>query len=86
MEDQAGKNRNMDPALDIVMVTDTVNKISSDVIVTVLSGTEAAAGTSGQLNSKLTGIPGRETYPKFLIVLTMITIVIGIIFLRKLKQ
>lgn len=83
---QAGKNRNMDPALDIVMVTDTVNKISSDVIVTVLSGTEAAAGTSGQLNSKLTGIPGRETYPKFLIVLTMITIVIGIIFLRKLKQ
>ena len=31
----------IDPALDIIMVTDTVNEVSSDVIVTVLPGVEA---------------------------------------------
>ena len=84
---QAGKHQGINPALDIIMVTDTINEVNADVIVTVLSETEAAADiSSSPPNPKLTGVPGRETYPTILIILTIITIVIGIIFLRKLKD
>jgi hypothetical protein len=81
---RAGKNRSIQPALDIIMVTDTVNKVSSDVLITVLSGVEASSGvTAGPSNPKLTDVSESQTFPTILAVLIIFLIVFGILFLRK---
>ena len=77
---RAGSNKDMNPVLDIVMVTDTVNKISTDVIITV------ADISSVQKNQQPLETTGRKTYPKLLIFLTPLAIVVGFFAIRKFKH
>ena len=77
---KAGKNSSSTPALDIVMVTDTVNTVSTDAIIKV------AGASSDTLKPQPAGVSGIKIYPKILIVLTILTIFGGIIVIRKFKQ
>ncbi len=82
----AGKNRDIKPALDIIMVTDTVNAMSTDAIISVLVEPDVPNRASDPISSQPAGAGGKKTYPKILIVLTLLTIVGGIIVIRKFKQ
>lgn len=81
---KAGTNTSSDPALDIIIVTDSVNEVSTDAIVTVISTAKVGSGVSTGSTSA-SQVSGWQTYPKILIVLTIFTIVIGIIFFRKIR-
>jgi hypothetical protein len=76
----AGNNKDMNPVLDIVMVTDTVNKVSTDVIITV------AGISSAQKNPQPLETSGMKTYPKLFIFLTPLAIVVGFFAIRKFKH
>jgi len=77
---RAGNNKEMNQVLDIVMVTDTVNKLSTDVIITVTGVSPA------QKNPQLLETAGRTAYPKLLIFLTPLAIVVGFFAIRKFKN
>ena len=77
---KAGKNSSSTPALDIIMVTDTVNRVSTDAIIKV------AGASSDTLKPQPAGVSGIKIYPKILIALTILTIFGGIIVIRKFKQ
>ena len=77
---KAGINTSSTPALDIIIVTDTVNKVSTDAVITV------AGLSSAQKNPKSPETTGRKTYPKLLIFLTPLAIVVGFFAIRKFKN
>ncbi len=77
---RAGNNKEMNQVLDIVMVTDSVNKVSTDVIITVTGVSPA------QKNPQLLETAGRTAYPKLLIFLTPLAIVVGFFAIRKFKN
>ena len=78
---KAATNTNPTPALDIVMVTDTVNQVSTDIIITVatssLASPDGAEGLSDTPNLEPAGIPGRKTSPEIFILLTLLIFVVG---------
>lgn len=81
---KAGTNTSSDPVLDIIIVTDSVNKVSTDALVTVISTAKVASGVStGSTSASQVSV--WQTYPKILIFLTIFTIFIGIIFFRKIR-
>ena len=87
---KAATNTNSTPALDIVMVTDTVNQVSTDIIITVLTSPVAtldvAEVSSDTPNLEPAGIAGRKTSPKIFIPLTLLIFVIGFFAIRKFKH
>jgi hypothetical protein len=87
---KAATNTNSTPALDIIIVTDTVNKVSTDVIITVPTSTKAIADvskvSSDPPNPEPAGLAGRKISPQILIFFSILTIGVGIIVIRKIRN
>jgi hypothetical protein len=77
---RAGNNKDTQQVLDIVMVMDTINKVSTDVIITV------AGVSSAQKNPQPSQTTGKRTYPNLLIFLTPLAILVGFLAIRKFKH
>ena len=78
----AGNNESGDVAFDIVLVKDTINNISIDAMITVLSEEKVAQTTSGAIQKS----PLKALSSKVLIIILVLITLTGIVLFWKIKR